>query len=615
MKTKRNVYLQMKTLDQAREIFLHRFPGRPAAEPEPLSVVDAVGRVLAEPVFARICAPNYHGAAMDGVAVRAEYTFGANEHQPLQLTIGKDAFYVNTGEVLPAGTDGVIMIENVQVLDDERIEIEAPAFPWQHVRRVGEDIVATEMLFARNHQVTPYCVGALLSGGVFSVAVNCRPRVLIIPTGAEIVDWRELSVEQLEPGMIIESNASVLGKLVERSGGYYVRHDRIADDVELISTAILDAVRGDYDVVLVIGGSSAGARDMTKRVIEQVGEVLVHGVTIMPGKPTLLAEVEGKPVVGMPGYPVSTIVAFEQFVGPLLRQHQGLTEPARETVSVKPTRKIASKLGLEEFVRVKLGKVDDQVVATPLPRGAGTVTSLTQADGIIRINKDLEGLRPGQPVMAELLRPLKEIEKNLVVVGSHDNTLDVLADLLRAERTGVSLSSSHVGSFGGLMAIKKNACHLAGCHLLDEKDGSYNLSYVRQHLPEIGVKLVHLVMRQQGLMVRSGNPLGIAGIADLARSEVTFINRQGGSGTRVLLDYELDQRGLAAERITGYRVEEFTHMAVAVAVLSGAADAGLGILAAAQALGLDFIPVVQEQYDLIIPERFSICRRYNSSWR
>ena len=604
MTKKRNVYLQMKSLDQARRIFLDRFEWGDVLSSEEVPVADAVGRVLAEPVFAALSSPTYHGAAMDGIAVRAEDTYGASVLEPCELKVGESALFVNTGDVLPQGTNAVIMIEHVQVLDDERVQIEEPAYPWHHVRRVGEDIVATEMLFTRHHRISPYCVGALLAGGVFSVLVRKKPRVLIIPTGDEMVDIESVRPDEIEPGTIIESNSTVLGKLVEAHDGEYVRHERLGDDAERIGRAITDAIQAGFDMVLIIGGSSAGARDCSKSALGQVGDVLVHGVTIMPGKPTLLADVGGRPVVGIPGYPVSAIVAFEEFVAPALSRMVGVEMVRRETVTAKPTRKIASKLGMEELVRVRLGRVGDNLVATPLPRGAGTVTSITQADGIARIPTELEGLKPSELVEVELLRPLDDVERNLVSVGSHDLCLDLIADLLRARQTGVTMSSSHVGSLGGIMAVKRGVCHLAGSHLLDTTDGSYNKSYIKKYLPDMKVRLVHLVEREQGLIVRAGNPGEVQGLEDLTRKDIAFINRQGGSGTRVLLDYELEKRGISSSDIAGYETEEFTHMAVALAVLSGAADVGLGILEAARTLKLDFIPVVSERYDLIIPEKF-----------
>jgi len=601
MAFKRNIYLKMKTLKEARDILFQTFSNLPSLPTEEISVPDTVGRVLARSVSARLSSPNFHLAAMDGLAVKAEITFGTTAAAPKELIVGREAFYVNTGHVLPQNTDAVIMVENVNELDEGRIEIEAPAFPWQNVRRVGEDIVATELLFPQNHVVTPYCVGALLSGGVFSVTVKAKPKVLIIPTGSELVDWRKLVLDDFKPGQVLETNSYVLGKLIEKCGAAFTRHPMVVDDVEKIKQAVTAALKNDYQLILILGGSSAGSEDFANTAIVDLGKIRVHGVTIMPGKPVVIGAVENKPVFGIPGYPVSAIIAFEQFVQPLIYSLLGQPDPLKETIDVQPTKKIASKLGVEEFVRVKLGEVGGRIVATPLARGAGTITSITEADGIIRIPNHVEGLNDDEIVSAELLRPLPAIRRTIVIVGSHDNSLDVLADQLKAAHSELSLSSSHVGSMGGLMAIKRGGCHLAGTHLLDTEDGSYNLSYLKKYLPDTAIKLIHLVQRDQGLIIKQGNPKGIKGIEDLSRKDVAFINRQVGSGTRILLDYKLKQMGIKAAAINGYQNEEFTHMAVAVSVLSGAEDAGLGIYAAAKALNLEFIPVVTEQYDLAIP--------------
>jgi len=594
----------MKPLAEAREIILDQLLDKDCLVTETVSVPDAVGRSLAEPVAAKISSPNFHASAMDGIAIDAASTFGAHESTPKKLIIGKDALYVNTGHVLPENTNAVIMIEHLNVTDDANVTIEAPAFPWQNVRKMGEDIVATELLFPRNHIVTPYCVGALLSGGIYEVAVKEKPRLLIIPTGSELVDWRKSKLSNLKPGQVLETNSFILGGLTKSCGAAYERNEMISDNLENITCTIDDAVSGKYHIVLTVGGSSAGSEDFTRHAIENIGEILIHGVTMMPGKPVIVGKVKNKPVIGIPGYPVSAIVAFEQIVQPLIAGMLGQADGTRQKIEVEPTRKITSKLGLEEFLRVKLGRVDDRVVATPMPRGAGCITTITEADGIIRIPNNVEGLKAYTPVTAELLSPLSSINNTVVAVGSHDNTLDVLSDELMASHSHISLSSSHVGSMGGLMAIKKGVCHIAGSHLLDENDGTYNVSYIKKHLPDMEIRLVNLVFRDQGLIVPSGNPKGIKGIEDLAREDISFINRQGGSGTRILLDYRLKQLGLNPAEITGYENDEFTHMSVAVSVLSGRADVGLGIYAAAKALNLDFVPVVTEQYDLVIPQKY-----------
>lgn len=600
---KRNVYLEMKTLEDARNVLFEKFPGRITAE-ETIPVEVSVDRVLARPVTAIVSSPCFHAAAMDGIAVKAESTFGVNQTNPKTFRVGVDAAYVNTGHLIPDGFDAVIMIENVNITGEDLVEIEAPAFPFQYVRKMGEDIVATELLFPQGHLITPYCVGALISGGVFSVSVKKRPRLLIIPTGSELIDWRGFDAVNLQPGQVLESNSFVLSGLAEKCGAEYTRNPLITDELEIIADTVVTASKKDeYDIVLIIGGSSAGSEDYAKAVISREGDVFVHGVTIMPGKPLLFGAVNGKPVFGIPGYPVSAIVAFEQFVKPLIHHMASSYEEQRPQIEVEPARKINSKLGSEEFLRVKIGRVGDRMIATPLPGGAGSITSITQADGIVRIPANVEGLNSSEPVQAELLTPLSQIEDTIVIVGSHDNTLDILADQIRAVgKSSLTISSSHVGSMGGLLALKRGLCHLAGTHLLDGEDGSYNVSYVNKYLAGKKVRLVNLVMREQGLILPKGNPKNIEGIKDLVRDDILFINRQQGSGTRILLDYQLEKLGISNNLIDGYQTDEYTHMSVAAAVLSGAADTGLGIYAAAKALGLDFIPVVTEQYDLVIDE-------------
>ncbi|MBW1916827.1 MAG: molybdopterin biosynthesis protein [Deltaproteobacteria bacterium] len=598
---KRHIYLKMKPLAEARELFLSRFDLDNYLAPEEVPTVEALGRVTAAPVIARLSSPHYHSAAMDGYALEASATFGATTEQPRRLRLGQEAFPVNTGNLLPPGTDAVIMVEQVNPIDDESIEIEAAVHPWQHVRRVGEDLVAGEMVLPEKTVITPAAQGALLAGGITRVLVKQRPRVVIIPTGSELLPVTELSREDLTPGKIIEFNSVMLASLVEQASGLPQIHPPVPDTLTAIQAA-LDIAVNQGDIIIINAGSSAGTEDYTAEAVSNLGEILVHGVAMMPGKPTILGVVQGKPVIGNPGYPVSAVLSAEQFILPLIAGMVGRPLPPRPQVKVHAAQKIPSKAGLEEFIRVTLGKVGERVIATPLPRGAGTITSLVRADGIIRIPALSEGLEEDRPAIAELLISLEELAGTLVAIGSHDNTLDVLASLLRRRNPELRLSSAHVGSLGGLLALKRGRSHLGGSHLFDPATNSYNIPYIQRYLPGMPLKLINLVYRQQGLMVLPGNPKNIKGFEDLTRSEVRFINRQRGSGTRILLDYQLQQLGIPPEAVTGYDREEYTHMAVAVNVLSGSADAGLGIRAAAQALELDFIPVVVERYDLVVPQ-------------
>jgi molybdenum cofactor synthesis domain-containing protein len=603
MNSKRNVYLDMKSIEEAKSCLFDHFKTY-TTEVETIDVVNSKTRVLAKPAIAVLSSPNFHAAAMDGIAVDAQTTFGASEEEPKTLVPFENGFWVNTGHAMPVDTNAVIMIEHLNILDDTRVEIEAPVFPWQHVRKMGEDIVATKLLFARGHKVNSYSLGALLSGGIFQVEVYKQPRVVIIPTGSELKQWQDILPDQMKSGDVVESNSTVLGGLCQDHGALFDIHPMLKDDLVSIQDAVEKATSGPYDMVCIIGGSSAGSEDFARPVISSLGQVYVHGVTMMPGKPVLFGKVGQVPVFGIPGYPVAAIVAFEQFAGPLLLLMQQLPETPLQTALVSPARKIASKLGQDEFLRVKIGSVDGQLIASQLPRGSGSITTLTEADGVIRIPRHIEGISEGGKVNAHLLRPLSAIQNTLVIIGSHDNTLDLLGDQIRQKNFDVNISSSHVGSMGGLMALKKGGCHMAGAHLLDPLDGSYNLSYVKKYLPDHKVRIVNLVMREQGLIVPRGNPANIQSIQDLKSGTFRFINRQPGSGTRILFDYKLKQLGINVGDVLGYENDEYTHMSVAVAVLSGRAHAGLGIKAAANALGLDFIPIITESYDLIIPERF-----------
>jgi molybdopterin molybdotransferase/putative molybdopterin biosynthesis protein len=596
----RHIYLRMKSVPEAREIFLSRFDLKNLLPPQEILTVAARGRVTAAPVWARRSSPATHQAAMDGFAVLAASTFGATPEEPKHLSVGRETFPINTGHIMPPGTDAVIMVEHVPDPEADPITVEAPVFPWHNVRRVGEDMVTGEMVLPEGMKITPWAQGALLAAGVTRVSVRRLPKVIIIPTGSELVPASELD-RDLPPDHLPEFNSVILAGLVTEAGGLPEVGAIVPDDVSSLTHALKNALAA-ADLVIINAGSSAGTEDYTYRAVANLGEVLVHGVSMMPGKPTLLGEVDGKPVIGNPGYPVSAVLSFEQFVAPLLAGIVGQPIVPRPTLAVYPAQNLPSKPGLTEFIRVTLGRVGERVIATPLPRGAGTITSLVKADALLVVPAMSEGLEEDRSVTAELLVRPEDIEGTLVVLGSHDNTIDLLATLLKRQDPQLRLSSGHIGSQGGLMALRQGRAHLGGSHLFDPETNTYNVTYIQRFLPGVPLKLINLVWRQQGLMVARGNPKNIRNVKDLVRSEVRFINRQRGAGTRLLLDYLLKVNGLEPSMVQGYGREEYTHMAVAVNVLSGTADVGLGILAAARALGLDFIPLTPERYDLVVPE-------------
>ena len=611
---RRRYYLEDLALDDAWQRFeaaLARAGGMRPLPAERVPLTAALGRITAEPIWAQLSSPHYHAAAMDGVAVRAADTLGASETTPQRLAVGRQAIWVDTGDPLPPDTNAVIMAEHVHTLDEASIEIMAAVAPWQHVRPLGEDIVATELVLPENQHLRPVDLGALAAAGHVDVAVRRRPRVAIIPTGTELVSLQALEARAMGagqvaadpmPGEIIEFNSLMLGGLVAEWGGVAECCAPVPDRRELLRAAIEQAL-SVHDLVVVNAGSSAGSEDYTAVVLAELGEVAVHGVAIRPGHPAILAMVGGKPVLGLPGYPVSTMLTADLFLRPLVYRLLGQVPPRRPTITAAISRKLLSPIGEDEFLRVTLGQVDNRMIATPLTRGAGVVMSLVRADGLVQIPRFSEGVHAGAEVTVELLRDPAEIEQTIVAIGSHDLALDLLASHLRRFNPDARLVSANVGSLGGLLALKRGDAHIAGAHLLDEATGAYNRSFVARLLPGDDILLINLVYRDQGLIVARGNPLGLHDLIDLARPDVRFVNRQKGAGTRVLLDYHLKQRGIGSAQITGYEREEFTHMAVAAAVLSGSASVGLGIRAAAQALGLEFIPLFKERYDLVVPRR------------
>lgn len=559
-------------------------------ETQMVKTEESLGRITASAVYARYCSPLYNAAAMDGIAVISAHTATASEVTPLVLKQGVDYQVVDTGDPVRMPYDAVIMAEDLLDAEEDSVKITASVPAWQHIRPVGEDIVAGEMLLAGNHKIRPIDIGVLLSGGIVEIEAIKKPKAGIIPTGTEIIEADQVPRE----GDIIESNSRMFAAMTESSGGIPRRYPPIPDDYEKIKHAVQKAVK-ENDIVIVNAGSSAGTEDYTVHILKELGEVLVHGVAIKPGKPVILSIVKGKPVIGLPGYPVSAYIDFENFVRPVMDLYSGEMNSSRNVMKAVLSKRLVSSLKHKEYVRVKVGKVDDRFVASPLARGAGAAMSLVRADGFCIIEKNSEGYEAGETVSVELFRDIEEISNTVVAIGSHDLILDILADRMPLAHPGIYLSSTHVGSMAGLMALKRREAHIAPTHLLDEDTGVYNIPYLKRLFSDRDMVLIKGVRRIQGIIVKKGNPLGIKEIRDL--TGVNYVNRQRGAGTRVFLDYKLKEAGIAPSEVNGYDREAATHMAVAALVKNGGADAGMGIYSAAKAMDLDFIPVGEEEYD------------------
>lgn len=593
---KRNLYLSNTPVHEALEKYITALKAIVKPQTETIAVTDALGRITETAVFAKYCSPLYNAAAMDGVAVNSDVTIGATEANPITLKQGEDFVVVDTGDPIKNPCDAVIMAEDLIEMENGDLQIVEPAAPWQHVRPIGEDIVAGEMIIPSRHKIRPIDIGVLLAGGITKISVIKQPTVAIFPTGTEIIE----PDQEPKEGDIIESNSRMFEAMAKQNGANPTRFAPIADDYNKLKNAIDKAV-DEYDMVIVNAGSSAGTEDFTVHILRELGEVLVHGVAIKPGKPVILAIVKGKPVIGLPGYPVSAYINFENFVIPVLGLMNGEMQTKNNTVKAVVSKRLVSSLKHKEYVRVKVGKVEDKLVASPLARGAGAAMSLVRADGFCVIEQNSEGVEAGDTVNVELYRDLDEIDSTVVAIGSHDLILDVIADLMPTEYPGNFLTSTHLGSMGGLMALKRGEAHIAPTHLLNEADGVYNVAYLKKMFTQ-PMALIKGVNRIQGIIVKKGNPLNIKTVNDLAG--VSYINRQRGAGTRVLFDYLLKKEGIETDSIKGYDREGATHMAVAAAIAGDSADAGMGILSAAKALNLDFIPVGNEEYDFAVPVKY-----------
>lgn len=606
-------YPEHCSLEEALEILLAEFASR---EPEIKKVrpSEALGLILAEDTASCRNVPHYTASAVDGYAVTASSTSGATPATPVTLT-SSEYLWVNTGmPVMEA--DSVVMVEDTSLETSnggERLKIFRSATQGENVRAVGEDVMNGQLLACRGDRVTPALVSLLLCAGVKSAPVFARPRTIFIPTGNEIVDeetW--LSDGNIPPGLVVDSNSAYAASLFA-DWGYELDVSRILpDEPELISEAVSKAV-GEYDLVIVSAGSAKGLRDHSAGIFESLGKMSFRYVRMKPGRPAMAANIGGVPVICSPGFPMSCAVTLWSLVYPLIRTMSGERVECRDAGYISEaigSREIlkagllanhSSPAGVMEWLRVKCAEVEGRKFCWRLSAGASVLWALAEADGIAMLPESGLELPRGSEITV-LLTKRVNLSRRLLFQGSDDPAVNMLVSFVK--RAGMELAIRAVGSMGGLAALSRGDAHFAAAHLLDIRDGTYNTSYIEQFSGGRHWRRKLIFHREQGIIASGGNPKNIRGFEDIASGRLTFENRQPGAGTRVLLDYMLKSSGLNAADVVGYDRISITHMEAANKVASGVADATLGIKAAADALGLDFIPVAKEPYELVFSERF-----------
>jgi putative molybdopterin biosynthesis protein len=583
---------------------------------ETVSLSHCLGRVLGANVVARVDVPGFDRASVDGFAVRADDTVGATEPAPRTLRLNREiltpgkephipvapgtATLIATGGMVPRGADAVVMIEQTEAVDTgdgTAIEIRRPAAAGQFVAFAGSDLARGEIVLRVGQVLTSREIGLLAAVGCAEIEVFRKPLVAIISTGDEIV----APGKKLRPGAVFDSNAAILAAAVEEAGGM-PRPLGIGPDDDVVLTRLVDAGIASCDVVILSGGTSKGAGDLCYRAVALFNDpgIVVHGVALKPGKPVCLAVTRGKPIVVLPGFPTSAIFTFHEFVAPVIRALAGLAvEPAGTVEALLPLR-VTSERGRTEFMMVSLVPGGDggddaaALVAYPIAKGSGAVTSFSQADGFIAIGRDVESVAAGTPVTVQLIgRALRLAD--LVVMGSQCVGLDLIVGRLQAG--GISVKTLNIGSTGGLAAAKRGECDVAAMHLMDPQTGIYNRPFLTPAL-----ELATGYRRMQGIVFRPGDArfetrsIAQATAAILADADCIMVNRNAGSGTRILVD-----RLLNGAKPVGYWSQPKSHGAVAVAVAQGRADWGVAIETVARPYELGFIPLQEEHYDFVVP--------------
>jgi len=617
----RKVFRRLLSVEDALKKLQEHYVMEPLGSEE-VAVDKSLGRVLSEDVVSMIDVPGFDRATMDGFAVIAEDTFSAQEDKPVKLKIvGKveagdkseieirrgEAAEIGTGAPVPKGADAIVMIEQTNQKDDV-VSIFKAVAPGENVMGAGTDIMAGEVVLRTGQDITSREIGLLAALGKSRVNVYRKPRIAIISTGNELIP----AGQQLDYGKIYDINSRTLAGAILESGCEPISLGICSDDPEEMKNKIQQALL-IADVIVTSGSTSAGAGDVLYRIIGDFGGpgIVVHGLSVKPGKPLIIAVIEGKPLFGLPGYPTSALMMFNVIVKPNISRMAGCAVESATWLEGKVASRIFSVKGRREFllvhiVRDELGKH----LVYPVLSGSGAITSLALADGFIDIPQNQEFIEEGETARVELFSPRFQAA-DIVFIGSHCIGLDILFSRLKRRTPTLSLKIINAGSIGGLQAAKRGETDIAGIHLLDELTGEYNLPFLDQYCMAETATLIRGYDREQGFIVAEGNPKKIRSFEDLLRDDISFINRNLGSGTRLLVDLNLSKvaeaRGLnlskLTSRIRGYRIEARSHSAVALAVLNGKADVGFGIRTAAEIYGLDFIKVADEKYDFLIPKR------------
>ncbi|KAF2956939.1 molybdopterin biosynthesis protein [Marinitoga sp. 38H-ov] len=602
---KRRFYLNKKDLEESISVYFKELKDYFSKdELEYINTREGMNRITALPIFANENVPSYNSSAMDGIAVVSKKTYGTNESNPIILEKEKDFKYINTGYPINNPYDSVIMIENIEIIDDEHVQIRNSVYPYKDVRKVGEDICKGEMLFPRYHTLTAADISFLMMAKVFEIPVIKKMKILLIPTGNEIVKPEELT----EGFQIPETNSLMIKNYLEQLNAIVDVNEILSDDLEIIKSTIFEKIK-EYDLILLNAGSSAGSKDFTYHAINDLGKVIIHGINIKPGKPAVLGIVNEKPVIGLPGFPVSCNIIMEDIVKPLLlNKTKYEIYYDNEKIEGISAKRIHSSITEKEYLRVGVGKVENNYIAIPLKRGAANISSISNQDGIVFIDKGVEVVEDGDELFIHLRRSKSIIDNNILITGSHDLLLDLLADFIKKYDKDINIVSANVGSLGGILSIAKGYAHMAGMHLLDPETGEYNISYIKEYMDNF--KLMNLSYREQGFIIQKGNPKNIKDFEDLTKDGVRYINRQKTAGTRILLDYYLDKKDISPKKIHGYSDEEYSHVNLALKIKKDMADVGLGIKAAANIYDLDFVPIALERYDLLIHESFINDKRF-----